>query len=186
MFLWSTDVLSDVLGPDGLLASKRNHAKLMREGFRHVLLWHWKQHMAFHFQSAAFARYGAVFKPRDPDYVAHRTKSGKYRRGPKPKPPNVKSGDLKRKILGTEPKITATQSRAQMTMRPDFAKSGRFRFGAPTTFKQAAARRRAIERIAELEVISPEEDRAMRAEFKAEYLRRLAADGGKLRRVRKR
>lgn len=169
----TADVLADTLDGNNLLVTKRTHNRILRDVNRAILFWHQRTNLPFHFKPEAFTRYSGTFVARDPNYVAHRTKSGKPRRGPKPQPPNVKSGRLRRRALrGTAVRVTATKDRATMRFRLPFFKSGRFRPAKSGTFKQIAARQRVKQRIAEMEVINDEELRAMRAEYKRMYLER--------------
>lgn len=88
----------------------RNHAKLMREVNRNVMIRHQYQRMPDHFEEIAYIKYNA--RPRSEatnKYKRRNKKIGHIK-------PNVRFGHLKKSVFANI-KITATQNGAKLTTR---------------------------------------------------------------------
>lgn len=86
----------------------RNHAKLMREVNRNVMIRHQYERLPDHFEEVAYSRYGA--RPRA-------TSTNKYKRKKFGHiKPNVRRGTLKKSVFANI-KITATQNGSKLTTR---------------------------------------------------------------------
>jgi len=84
----------------------RNHAAVMREVNRNVMVRHQYERLPGHFEEVAYSEYQA--RPRTTKYTARKQKKFGHNR------PNVYTGRLRKSVLN-KVKITATQHVARLT-----------------------------------------------------------------------
>jgi hypothetical protein len=84
----------------------RNHAAVMREVNRNVMVRHQYERLPRHFEEVAYSEYQA--RPRTSKYIARKQKKFGHNR------PNIYTGRLRKSVLN-KVKITATQHVARLT-----------------------------------------------------------------------
>lgn len=175
----------------------RDHTKFVREAYKAGATYHWKNHIPRHFMPFAAAKYGykrrgsmanaGIFEAaglnpwspgesRNQPYQAFKDKLGL--------PPNVFSGALRQMTTTVEPKIAATSTKGATLIMgvPPYAggATGRLRVKKGQT-SISDQQRNILDRIAEMEVVAPDEHNTLGKVIAADYVRQANQPGVKKR-----
>jgi hypothetical protein len=185
-------VVSGTLPRDPALYA-RDHARFLRDTLRDTAVMHHREHIPRHFMHFAAAKYG--YRPR---LSVVRRGKGRSRSGrltyqqlkdqlglPPLVSPRVDGGKTRIAVTSTR-QVTATQHRARLILRLPFrGGTGRFRM-LPGQRQLTEQQQQVLERIAEIETISPDEQRTINAFIAREYAARANAPGVRTRLRRQR
>lgn len=146
----------------------RDHKTFTRESLRAMAVEHHQRHMPWHFEQFAAQKYGYARRSRK--YQARKDRMGL----PPLVSPAATSGQLRTAITQFR-QITATSNRARLIMRLPFkGGTGRLKVTGGALSNQ---QKQVLTRIAELEVIAPDEQQHLN-EFMIDHYTRLANQPG--------
>ena len=150
----------------------RDHKRILRAAIYEALDFHHREHIPWHFQPFAHAKYG--YNTRNKGYVARKVRLGLG------DVDNVASGAT-RETVTHERQITATSNGGRLIMRLPFrGGTGRFRLWHGAT-RLTAQQEQVIRRIEEIRAITPDESQANAAFLLQHYVALATAPGVKYR-----
>ena len=148
----------------------RDHNKWLRAANVRAAKYHQRVHVPRHFQNFAAAKYG--YLPRSQKYLKYKERRYGSTR------PFVKTGATEDALVGMrQHEISATPKGAKLTLRLPFkGGTGRFldakalkRLKKVHTESQVRAQKAAMARVAEMEAISPDEQRTLNEQIEQQY-----------------